>query len=136
MAHLEVKKNQTKKGLHWLVVHRFWSADLKKYQTKKLTPTVFQDLGFSQNMSLKQARDHAKKLNSLQKVKRKEQSQKVKASERLHDLAIVEGSLIASEQSELFVTYMQDNWQGGEYNLRKHVQHWSKVQKLITEIRN
>lgn len=134
MSYLRVATNQSKTGLKWLVLMVSKVTNGKKTE-KKLTPTVFRDLGFSDNMSALEAREHAKKLNALEKIKRKEQAAKVKASERLHDLAIVEGSLISKEQSDLFVTYMQENWQGGEYNLKKHIQHWVKVQKLITDLK-
>lgn len=134
MAHIIVRPRQTKSGLKWTATQAEWD-DSKGYSVEKaLTPTVLADLGFSDNMTPAQARAHAKKLNALDKVKRKEQREKVRASERLYDLSIVEGSLIPEELSSLFVSYMQENWFGGSYNLRKQVFHWKKAQKILTRV--
>jgi len=134
MAHLQVRTRQTKNGLKWFVTEAQWVAGQNKIAEKNLTPTVLADLGFSENMTPIQARDHAKKLNALNEIKRKEQRVKVRASERLHDLTLVENSLVPVEMSELFITYMEENWQGGQYNLRKQAQHWKLIQKMITAL--
>ncbi len=134
MAHLNVRKRQTKSGLKWIVTQAEWASGQNKVVERKLTETVLSDLGFSVNMTPAQAQAHAKKLNALDAIKRKEQTSKVRASERLHDLALIENSIIPVELSELFVAHMSENWFGGEYNLRKQVQHWAKVQAIITKL--
>lgn len=134
MAHLEVKFNKTKKGLKWSVYNRFWNTDLKKHQVKKITPTVFKDLGFNQKMTLNQARDHAKKINSVNSLKRKEQQKKVKASENLHHLISITNDLFPALLTEQFIEHVTENWWGGDYNLKKTIQHFAKVQSIITEL--
>lgn len=135
MAHITVRQFQTKAGLKWTATEAQWDNDKGFSVEKKLTPIVMADLGFSDLMTPTQAKDHAKKLNALTGIKRKEQRSKVRASERIHDLALVKRSIIPTKLSALFVDYIQENWFGGPYNLRKQVQHWAKVQTMLTAVK-
>jgi hypothetical protein len=135
MAHFNVRTRQSKSGLKWLVTEAQWQPGQEKVREKVLTPTVLADLGFSSNMTPAQAKEHAKKLNALNEIKRKEQKSKVRASERLHDLTLIGDSIVPVEMSEMFILHIEENWQGGPYNLRKQAQHWKLIQKMITALK-
>lgn len=134
MAHLNVRTRQTKLGLKWFVTQAEWQPGEGKIKESVLTEMVLRDLGFSANMTPDQAREHAKKLNALNEIKRREAKSKVRASERLHDLTVIENSIVPAEMSELFISHIEENWFGGKYNLRKQAQHWRRVQTMITKL--
>jgi hypothetical protein len=134
MAHIMVRKYQTKEGLKWTATEAVWDSNKKGSVEKKIESMALEALGFSLNMTPNEARAHAKKLNALNVIERKRQASKVKAAERLTDLITVERSIIPEEMSTAFVEYLESNWFGGEYNLRKQVQHWNLIQKILTEL--
>jgi hypothetical protein len=119
MAYLEVKRYQTKSGLKWSVkqVEYVPGEGGDKKKSKSLTDTALADLGFSKARTPAEARAHAKKLNALSQIKRKEQRQKVSASENLQDLTVIKNSIVPEEMSELFINHIQEEWYGGKYNL-------------------
>lgn len=135
MAHITVRHYQTKSGLKWNATQANWNSAQAKIIETKIDELALQALGFSQHMSPAEAKAHAKKLNAMNIIKRKEQQTKVRAAERLHDLIVIENSIVPPEMSDAFITYLEENWYGGPYNLRKQVQHWNLVQKIITELK-
>ncbi|MGZ3769537.1 MAG: hypothetical protein ACXVCR_07395 [Bdellovibrio sp.] len=135
MAHITVRPYQSKTGLKWTATEAVWDESEKKYKEKKIEPIALTALGFSDFMTPTEAKAHAKKLNAMNTVNRKAQASKVKAAERLTDLITIENSIIPTEMSEAFVAYLEENWYGGEYNLRKQIQHWNLVQKMLTDLR-
>jgi len=134
MAYLAVRKFKTKLGVKWIATRLEWNATKKKYDETKLTPTVMHDLGFRDDMSADAASKHVKNLNARSADERKMQSKKAKASENLHHLALVKNSIVPDEMSEAFVKHIKQNWYGGDYNLRKMIQHWNLVQRIVTEL--
>ena len=134
MSTIRIKCNQTKLGLKWSVHSSEWDSQTKKIKLQKLTPMVFKDLGFTEKMTLSQARDHAKNLNKLDEIKRKEQKQKIASSERLNDLVIKSTALFPERLTNLFVDYIKDNWWGGAYNLKKAILNFSTAQKIVSDL--
>lgn len=134
MAHIMIRKYQTSKGLKWTATQAIWSNERNGSIEKKIESFALESLGFSLNMTPDQAKAHAKKLNSLAALERKKQSSKIKAAERLTDLITIENSIIPEEMSRAFVNHIQDNWYGGNYNLRKQIQHWNLIQKILTHL--
>ncbi|WP_373997929.1 hypothetical protein [Bdellovibrio bacteriovorus] len=114
MAHLTVRHYQSKEGLKWTAAQAVWNSDLSKYQEKKIDSVALIALAFSDNMTPDQAKIHAKKLNALSAVQRKEQATQLKASERLTNLITIENSIIPNEMSNAFVNYMEEHWYGGD----------------------
>ncbi len=135
MAHIMIRKYQTKDGLKWTATEATFDSAKRSSTEKKIEPLALEALGFSLNMTPDQARAHAKKLNALNAIERKEHRTKVRAAERLHDLVLVENSIVPTEMSDLFIDHIKMNWHGGEYNLRKQIQHWSTVQEVITVLK-
>jgi hypothetical protein len=135
MAHITVRKYQTKRGLKWTATQADWNSSQGKFGEKKIDDIALTALGFGQHMTPQQAQDHAKKLNALNSITRKEQSSKVKAAERLTDLITIENSIIPSDLSKAFIIHMEENWYGGQYNLRKQIQHWNLIQKILTALK-
>lgn len=135
MSHITVRKYQTTKGLKWVATEATFDNSKGYSVEKKIDELALQSLGFSSHMTPDQARAHAKKLNKLNEIKRKEQASQIKAAERLTDLGVVENSIIPDEMSRAFVEYMEENWYGGLYNLRKQIFHWNKVQKILTALK-
>lgn len=135
MAHIMIRKYQTKQGLKWTATEAVWDNSRNGSVEKKIEPIALEALGFSNNMTPDQARAHAKKLNSLNAIERKEQASKVKAGERLTDLITIENSIIPDDMSRAFIKHIEDNWYGGEYNLRKQILHWNTVQEILTALK-
>lgn len=92
-------------------------------------------LGFSDHMTPAEAKAHAKKLNALSAIERKQQASQVKAAERLTDLITIERSIVPKELSEQFISHIEKNWYGGQYNLRKMILHWNLVQAILTKLK-
>ena len=135
MAHIMIRKYQTKDGLKWTATEAAWSNDKNGSVEKKIEPMALESLGFSLNMTPDQARAHAKKLNALNAITRKSQASQIKAAERLTDLITIENSIIPLELSNAFIQHLENNWYGGRYNLRKMIQHWNLVQKILTDLK-
>lgn len=135
MAYLQVRRRKTKRGEKWLVCQAQWDSASQSFKERTLTPTVLHDLGFSSGMSSDQAIAHAKKLNSLNASERKLQKQKVSASENLHRLALVKNSMIPDDLQAGFHQHLKLNWYGNDYNLKKRYQHWTLIQKMLTDLK-
>lgn len=135
MAHITVRHYQSKSGLKWTATQATWSSELQKIKEVKIDERALEALGFSTFMTPAEAKAHAKKLNAMNVISRKEQSSKVKASEKLTDLITIENSIIPTELSSAFVLHLQETWYGGQYNLRKMIQHWNLVQKILTKLK-
>ncbi len=135
MAHITVRKYQTKQGLKWTATEATFDNSLGYSVEKKIEALALEALGFSNNMTPEQAKAHAKKLNKLSTLERKTQASKVKAGERLTDLITIENSIIPADMSRAFIKHVEDNWYGGEYNLRKQILHWNTVQEILTALR-
>lgn len=130
-----IRKYQTQKGLKWTATEATWDNERQGSIEKKIEPMALEALGFSLNMTPDQAKAHAKKLNALAAIERKDQSSKIKAAERLTDLITVENSIIPSDLSKAFISHIEENWYGGRYNLRKQILHWNTVQKILTKLK-
>lgn len=135
MAYLQVRKRTNLSGEKWLVCQAEWNSDAGSFKEKVLTPTVLQDLGFTVGMNVEQAKEHAKKLNALNADERKLTKQKVSASANVHRARLVERSIVPASLQIEFNEYIKLNWYGNDYNLEKRRQHWTLVQKMLTDLK-
>lgn len=121
------KAPSTKRG--WRLVHERYEGNKKRQKTVPME--AWSGLGFTEKMSIAEARVRAKQLNHKKNMDKEKLR---RAAQRVADEKVIESHVIPPEYAEEFVELLKENHFGSAAHERKLLSHWQFVQKIVAEL--
>lgn len=132
MASFYVQKRSTVKTGWRLMKEEYQDGKKKQSAVPKI---AWATLGFSDSMTLEQARDRARTLNKLNTIERREAQAVSKIAERVERDRLHHSAFVPEDQNQLFLKWLDDNVTGGEAHKERVRIHWTTAKKMIIKLR-
>lgn len=113
-----------------------WRVMKEEYEngkrTQKAVPKpALRALGFTEEMSVEQARARVKELNGRARVERQEQSKLARIAERVERDRLSHNVFIPEDVNQQFLSWLEKNVTGSEIHHERLKIHWATCKRLI-----
>ncbi len=116
----------------WRLMREFY---LDSKRTQKTVPrTAWAALGFTDSMSLEQAKARAREINQLNTIKRTEVNQVARIAERVERDRLHHSAFVPKDLNETFLKWIDENVTGGEAHMNRVRFMWESAKRIAIKL--
>lgn len=116
----------------WRLLRESWSEGERSQ--KSVPKTAWGALGFTDTMTLEQARARAHQLNSQNAIKRQEAQTLAKIANRVERDRLNHSAFVPEDLNQAFLKWLDNNGSGSEKHQERLRIHWSTSKKIIISL--